>query len=187
MRAVGSGRNLTVRKLHQGTTVKGISIAVATIVAVASGTVTAQSPGERTGAPAPLGQRPLLVSILRETAAAAWGIERDSILGRVSIALARARDSAAAFQIAGSITKPPTRSWIHAKLGEELAQAGELSAVRQALALTTLDHHKAWVHRALAVALAEAGVTVTAQTPARGLLRDMDRAPTERGLQPCYY
>ena len=182
MRAVGSGRNLTVRKLHQGTTVKGISIAVATIVAVASGTVTAQSPGERTGAPAPLGQRPLLVSILRETAAAAWGIERDSILGRVSIALARARDSAAAFQIAGSITKPPTRSWIHAKLGEELAQAGELSAVRQALALTTLDHHKAWVHRALAVALAEAGDTVAALHHAERHLRGVELAQALAGI-----
>ena len=179
---MGSDRNLTVRKPLQGTTVKGISIAVATIMAVSSGTVTAQSPRDRTAAPTPLGQRPLLVSILRETAAAARGIERDSILGRVSIALARAGYSAAALQIAGSITTPPTRSWTHAKLGEELARAGELSAVQQALALTTLDQHKASVHRALAVALAEAGDTVAALHHAERHLRGVELAQALAGI-----
>ncbi len=110
---MGRDRNGAVRRLHQGTTVKGISIAL---------------------------------------------------------------------QIAGSIIERSARSWIHAKVGEELAQTGELPAVRQALAATTLDHHKAWVHRALAVALAHTGDTVAAVRHAEGHLPGVDLARALAGI-----
>ncbi|HEY1269940.1 MAG TPA: hypothetical protein VGH16_21965 [Candidatus Binatia bacterium] len=119
----------------------------------------------------PTADKTLIVKILREAADAASGVERNSVLSEITIALVQAGDFAEALRVASLISEPIPRSWAYGRIGEMMAEAGDLPRARQALAQTA--DHKAMIHGAIAVELARRGEAAAAVQYAESNLRDV--------------